>query len=88
MPNLKAARKALRHSQRRRSINDRWRHSYKAAVKTVRDAIKKGDAAAAAAALPAAQRALDRTARRNILHPRTVARQKSRLQQALAKISA
>lgn len=88
MPNLKAARKALRHSQRRRVVNDRWRRVYKEAVKVVRDAIAQGDAAKALAAYPAAQRALDRTARRNILHPTTAARQKSRLRKAIQRVSA
>lgn len=86
MPNIKAAKKALRHNRRRRAVNDKWRRAYKVTVKTVHDALRRGDAAAALAAYPAAQRALDRTGRRNILHPRTVARQKSRLQKAIAKL--
>lgn len=87
MPNLKAAKKALRHSRRRRALNDTWRRSYKSAVKVVRDAIRRGDVESAIKAFPAAERALDRTARHNILHPRNAARQKSRLQQAIKKIS-
>ena len=88
MPNLKAAKKALRHSQRRRAINDKWRQSYKSTVKAVRDALRQNDVKTAIAAFPAAQRALDRSARRNILHPKKAARQKSRLQHAIAKLSA
>lgn len=88
MPNLKAAKKALRHNQRQRAINDNWRRSTKEVVKAVRDAIKLGDAKAAIDGWPAAQQALDQVARRNILHPRTVARQKSRLQHAIQKITA
>jgi ribosomal protein S20 len=42
---------------------------------------------AARAALPSAQRALDRTARRNIIHPRTAARYKARLAHAITKIT-
>lgn len=88
MPNLKAAKKALRHSQRRRAINDKWRRRAREAVKTVRDAITKGDAASAAAAWPTVQRLLDRATRRHVLHPRQAARQKSRLQSAIQKIGA
>lgn len=88
MPNLKAARKAHRHNQRQRATNDTWRRATKEAVKAVRDAVRRGDASAATTAWPAAQRALDRVARRNILHPRTAARQKSRLQLAIQKITA
>lgn len=88
MPNLDAAKKAFRHSQRRRALNERWRRSYKATVKAVRDALRQGDVQAAVAAFPAAERALDRTARHNVLHPKTAARQKSRLQAAIKKMSA
>lgn len=88
MPILKSAEKALRASERRRVMNDRWRTKLHTALKAVRVATTAKDKAAAEKAYLKATSILDRAARRNIIHPNKAARKKSRLAKAVAKISA
>lgn len=87
MPQLQAAKKALRVSARKRQINDRWRLKLRLATRAVREAIAAKDKATAKKALVKVHSTLDRTARRNIIHPNKASRLKSRLQKAVAKIS-
>ena len=88
MPQTQSAKKALRHDQQRRRINNLWRQRMRARVKTVRDAITAKDSAAAQKSYTEAQKNIDRAARHYIIHRNTAARKKSRLQQAITKISA
>jgi len=87
MPQTSSATKALRVSARKRATNDRWRRKVKEALLAVRDAIRDKNKETAAAAYKAAQVALDRAARRNIIHPNKAARKKARLAQAVKKLS-
>lgn len=87
MPQTKAAEKALRVSDRRRAVNDRWRRAVREALLGVRDAIAAGKKEPAQAAYILAQKTLDRAARRNIIHRNKTARKKSRLQKAIAKLA-
>lgn len=87
MPQLQAAKKALRVSARRRVINDRWRRKVREALHAVRDAIRAQDKKAAAEAYVTATSMIDRAARRNIIHPNSAARKKSRLHKAVANIT-
>ena len=86
MPQLTQAKKALRTSQRKRVINDRWRRKLRAALNEVRDALANNSKKDAEKAMLKAESILDRTARRNIIHPNKASRKKSRLRQAIAKI--
>lgn len=86
MPQTASAAKALRVSARKRAMNDVWRRKMKNALLAVRDAINAKNAAAAQTAYQAAQKVIDRAARRNIIHPNRAARKKSRLKQAIAKL--
>ena len=79
MPKLEAAKKALRQNIRRRAINDSWRRLAYRAVHTLKGNIRNSESAEAAASLTKTQKNLDRAARRNIIHPNTAARRKSRL---------
>lgn len=88
MPQLQAAKKDLRKNQRRRTQNDRWRSAIRTATHAVRDAITAHDKSAAETAYPAAQKAIDRAVRRNVLHTNKAARKKSRLLKAISKITA
>lgn len=87
MPQTASAKKALRSSARRRDINDRWRRKLRTVLKDVRTAITDQDKAKASTALLAAQKVLDRSARRNIIAPRVVARKKSRLQRIVNQLA-
>ncbi len=87
MPQLKAAKKALRVDKRRRLVNDRWRARLRRSLYAVREALTNNDLAAAAQAVTTAESVLDRAARRNIIHPNKAARKKSRLRKAIANIA-
>jgi small subunit ribosomal protein S20 len=66
----------MRQSRRHAAENRVQRSALRTAVRKVRSATT---AAEAGAALRAAERLLDRAARKRLVHPNTVARQKSRL---------
>lgn len=86
MPQTDAAKKALRVSARKKAANDRWRRKAKQALLAVRDAIHEKNKQAAEAAYGAAQKLLDRAARRHVIHPNKAARKKARIKQAIAKL--
>lgn len=88
MANTASAEKRNRQAQKHRARNVGVRTGVKGAVKKVRDAIEKGDAAGAKAALKAAEKALDGAASKGVLHKNTASRRISRLAQSVAKASA
>lgn len=86
MPQIKAAKKALKSSLRRRTVNDRWRRLVREALHTFRDAIKADNAEATKQAHIKAQSIIDRAARHHIMHRNKAAHQVSQLQRAVAQI--
>ncbi|MEX1112557.1 MAG: 30S ribosomal protein S20 [Candidatus Andersenbacteria bacterium] len=86
MPQLQAAKKALRVSKRKRTVNDRWRRKMRDALNEIREALTANNRKAAEEAFQKAESVLDRAARRSILHPNKVARKKSRLKRAVSAI--
>lgn len=76
MPRIESAKKAMRQSRRRAVINRTQRSALRTALKRVRAAGTKQDAATAYAA---AVRLLDRAAQKGLIHPNNAARHKSRL---------
>ncbi|MBM3139738.1 MAG: 30S ribosomal protein S20 [Chloroflexi bacterium] len=81
---LKRIRQNVRHAERNKPFRTRAARTVRAA----RSAILSGDPSAAEL-VRAAQSALDRAARRSIIHPNSAARRKSRLAQQLkAKLAA
>jgi small subunit ribosomal protein S20 len=87
MPQTASAKKALRSSERKRVVNNRWRNILRVSVRAVQDALQAGDAKSAAQNYSKAQSIIDRAARHNVIHPRQAARKKSRLKQAIQKAS-
>lgn len=87
MPNTSSAKKAMRQSRRRQTINLRTKSKYKTAVKTTRKQVAGGDAAAANESLKKAMSAIDKAVKKNVLHKNTAARRKSRLAKAISKLS-
>lgn len=88
MANTASAEKRNRQAQKRRTRNVGVRTGVKSAVKKVRDALEKGDAAGAKTALKAAERTLDRAASKGVLHKNAASRRISRLAHAVAKAGA
>ncbi len=81
MPRIKSAKKRMRQTKVRTARNKSQRSSLRTAVKNVRSATTKADATKA---LSVAASLLDRAGRKNLVHPKTAARQKSRLAKAVA----
>jgi small subunit ribosomal protein S20 len=79
MANTTSAKKAARKMLRRTEINKSRTSRLKSYVRKVEDALTKGDKAAAASALTAAEPILMRTAQKCVIHKRAAARKVSRL---------
>ena len=79
MANTSSAKKAARKMLRRTEINKSRTSRLKSYVRKVEDALTKGDKAAAASALTAAEPILMRTAQKGVIHKRAAARKVSRL---------
>jgi len=87
MPNITAAKKALRTSARRRVENDRRRRAMRKIVKEVQALIAGGDAKTAQAKLPEVYKAIDKAAKKGVIKANTASRKKSRLNTAIKKIA-
>jgi len=85
LANTASAEKRNRRSQKRRVRNVQVRTGVKSAVKKVREAVEKGDRAAAADALRSAEKAIGKAASKGVLHRNAASRKISRLAQAVAK---
>jgi small subunit ribosomal protein S20 len=87
MANTTSAKKATRKIARRTVINKSRRTQMRGAVRTVEDAIKRGDRDAAVKALARAEPELMRAAQRSIVHKNTASRKVSRLTHQVAKLA-
>lgn len=85
MSQTTAATKALRVSDRRRAINDRWRAQFRTLERKFKKALAGQAAQDTQTLFVQLQSTLDRMARRDILHRNTAARKKSRLAAQLRK---
>jgi small subunit ribosomal protein S20 len=86
MANTKSAKKATRKIARRTEVNKARRSRMRTSLRTVEDAISKGDKTAAQAALVAAEPSLMRAARNGIIHKKSASRKVSRLTHRIAKL--
>ena len=75
----------MRQSKRRREFNLKTKDLVKDTVKEVRRLLKAGDKSKAAEAMRKAMSALDKAAKKHVIHKNTAARKKSRLSKALAR---
>lgn len=87
MANTTSARKAARKIARRTAVNKARRTRMRNSVRSVEEAIKKGDRDAAAAALKTAEPALMRAAQRGVVAKNTASRKVSRLSRAIAALA-
>lgn len=88
MANTKSAKKAARQALRRTEINKSRRSRMRTSVRSVEDAIAKGDQAAAIAAMKQAEPELVRAAQKGVVHKNTAARKVSRLIRRIKALSA
>jgi small subunit ribosomal protein S20 len=80
-----SAEKRNRQAQKRRARNVQVRTAVKNAVKKVREALARGDVAAAKAAMPAAEKALSSARSKGVVHKNAASRRVARLAKAVAK---
>lgn len=88
MPNIQAAKKALRTANRRRIENDRRRRAMRKTVKEVRTAVEAGKADEAMTKLPEAYKAIDKASKKGVIKQNTASRMKSRLNASIKKATA
>ena len=88
MANTSSAKKATRVAARRNVINQSRRARVKTSVRSVEEAIAKGDRQAAEAALKAAQPEIVRAANKNVMHRNAASRKISRLAHRIKAIKA
>jgi len=86
MANTSSAKKANRKLARREVINKARRSRMRSSVRKVEEAIRAGDAGAAAAALKQAEPALMRAAQKGIVHTNAASRKVSRLTHRIASM--
>ena len=79
MPNTTSAQKAMRQSERRRAANVKKKKALKSTVKNYRKLVEAGQKEEAAKQLPAVYKALDKSAKTNLIKKNTASRLKSRL---------
>ncbi|MBT3505775.1 MAG: 30S ribosomal protein S20 [Piscirickettsiaceae bacterium] len=83
MANSAQAKKRARQAEDSRQRNASQRSAMRTTVKALQKAIEAGDKAQATAAYQAAVPALDRMARKGLIHSNAAARSKSRLNKAV-----
>ena len=86
MPNTKSAHKAMRQNVRRRAVNLKALEAIKKTSKQVRKFAAATNKSDAAKALSAAFAALDKAAKKNVIHRNNASRHKSRLSALVAKL--
>lgn len=83
MPNTKAATKALKVSQKKRSRNRRYLELFKEATKKFQAAVTENNATALNEALSLVYSRIDTLEKKNIIHKNNAARKKSAFAKAL-----
>lgn len=83
MPTTKAATKALKVSQKKRSRNRRYLELFKEATKKFQAAVTEGNVSAQTEALSLVYSRIDTLEKKNIIHKNNAARKKSAFAKAL-----
>lgn len=87
MPILDAAKKAVRQNKVHQARNLSYKRKYKRLLKETHALIVEGKQKEAMALLPKIYKALDKSAKRNILKKNTASRYKARITKSIAKIT-
>jgi small subunit ribosomal protein S20 len=83
VPNTRSAAKQVRVQERRRLRNQSVRSATRTFVRKAQEAIQGGETSAIADPIREALSALDRAAKKGVIHPNNAARRKSRLMKKL-----
>ncbi len=84
MANIQSAKKRIRQNEKRRIRNRVYRSSARTYIKKARTQIADGQLDEATETVRLASQALDKAARRRIIHPNNASRRKGRLMASLA----
>lgn len=87
MPNIRAAKKALRQSERKHERNLKQTKVFRDALKEIKKLAASGKKDEAAKLLPRAYKALDKAAKNNVLKKNAASRKKSRIARLLSRAS-
>lgn len=87
MPIIKAQKKSVRQSERRRVFNDRRRRTMRETVKAITELVQKKDQKAANEILPMANKAIDKAVKMGVIKPNTGSRKKSQLSRMIRDIA-
>lgn len=79
MPITRSAKKALRVSDRKKSVNDQYKKLVKEAIKKIERLVKDGKIADAKKLLSLAYSSIDKAAKRKVIEKNNASRKKSRL---------
>jgi small subunit ribosomal protein S20 len=86
MPNIDSAKKRVRRTRKRTEINHARKTRIRSSIRKVEEAIAKGDAAAARAALQLAEPEIMRGVAKGVVHGNTGSRKVSRLTRRVANL--
>lgn len=86
MPNTKSAMKAMRQNERRHARNLKTKDQFKSAIKEVKKLIAENKKVEASTAMKRVMSALDKAAKKGVVHKNTASRRKSRLTKAIGKL--
>ena len=84
MPVIKSAAKQMRASKTKKARNDATKKRFRELTKEFLSLVEKGEKAAAAHLFPLVQKALDTAAKKKVVEPGTINRQKARLAKLVA----
>ena len=79
MPITQSAKKALRGSKRKKSVNDRNKKAVKEAIKAIEKLVKENKKAEAKKLISTAQAVIDKAAKKGIIKKNNASRKKARL---------
>lgn len=87
MPIIKANKKSVRQSAKRRVFNDRRRRAMRDTVKQIKELVVKKDHTGAMELLPTAYKAIDKAVKRGVITSNTGARKKSQINRTVKEIA-
>lgn len=86
MPIIKQAKKRVKQAAKRQKRNYNVRTGLRKAIRSINDALKTGDKAAAEKLIPATYKMIDTATKKNILHKNTASRRKATVAKAVAEL--
>ncbi|MEX0869956.1 MAG: 30S ribosomal protein S20 [Candidatus Spechtbacterales bacterium] len=77
MPNLQNAKKALRQNKKRADLNRNYKNRVKKVSREIQDLLKEGKQKEAQELMPTFYKAVDKAAKKGVLHKNTASRRKA-----------